>query len=177
MNVGACRAGSRKMRLAQRLKEALPPVLPTLACALGWGISAGVCALTGLMLGGWLTPSNVRTVILLFALGGFLAFPFGLFFARLLSQFRATGETAFAAAFIAFTVTTVAMTAALYGLQYRSYYAQWHADAFTRIWFLQFTHTLAAAAYEFAALGLRLYFPLGFVALLAASLWFARRSR
>ena len=46
-----------------------------------------------------------------------------------------------------------------------------------RIWFLQFTHTIAAALYQFAVLGLRLFFPFGFVALFVASFWFARRVR
>ena len=74
-------------------------------------------------------------------------------------------------------VATVAVTAGFFALQYRDYYAEWHAEAFTRIWFLQFAHTLAAALYQFAVLGLRLFFPLGFVALLVASFWFARRAR
>jgi hypothetical protein len=36
---------------------------------------------------------------------------------------------------------------------------------------------VAAAFYQFAVIGLRLYFPFGVVALLAASAWFARRAR
>ena len=138
------------------------------------GRVTGICALTSLMLDDWQTPGKIRSVVVLFALGGAVAFPFGIFLARLVSLGR-QAETAFAAAFLALTVTTLAATAGLFGLQYREYYAQWHADAFTWIWFLQFTHTLAAALYQFAVLGLRLYFPLGFVALLAASLAFARR--
>ena len=177
MNVGACPAAPRSVRLAHRLRDALPPILPTLGGAIGWGAAAGSCALSGLMLDDWQTPAKIRAVFLLFALGGFVAFPFGLYFARLLAGWRQTGETAFAAAFLCLTLATIAATAALYGLQYREYYAQWHEEAFTLIWFLQFIHTLAAAAYQFAVLGLRLYFPLGFVALLAVSLWFARRPR
>ena len=69
------------------------------------------------------------------------------------------------------------MTGGLYALDYRAYYAEWHADTFTRIWFLQFAHTIAAALYQFAVLGLRLFFPVGFAALLVASFWFARRAR
>ena len=177
MNVGACPAAPRSVRLAHRLRDALPPILPTLGGAIGWGAAAGSCALSGLMLDDWQTPAKIRAVFLLFALGGFVAFPFGLYFARLLAGWRQTGATAFAAAFLCLTLATIAATAALYGLQYREYYAQWHEEAFTLIWFLQFIHTLAAAAYQFAVLGLRLYFPLGFVALLAVSLWFARRPR
>lgn len=177
MTSGAGNAAPRQTGLARRLTRALPPVLPTLGGAVGWGAVAGLCALGGLMLGGWQTPAKIRSVFLLFGLGGFVAFPFGIYLARLLAQWRSSGETAFAAAFVSFALATIAATAALYGLQYREYYAQWHEEAFSRIWFLQFVHTLAAAAYQFAVLGVRLYFPVGFVALLAASLWFARRAR
>ncbi len=171
MIIGSGRAEGSESRLAR----ALPPLLPTLGYALAWGVVTGICALTSLMLDDWQTPGKIRWVVVLFALGGFVAFPFGLYLARLLAQLRGSGEAAFAAAFVSFALATIAATAALYGLQYREYYAQWHQEAFSRIWFLQFVHTLAAAAYQFAVLGVRLYFPVGFVALLAASLAFARR--
>jgi hypothetical protein len=100
----------------------------------------------------------------------------GLTLARFLSH-RRQREVAFAVAFLSFAFATAAVTGGLFALQYREYYAEWHADAFTRIWFLQFTHTIAAALYQFAVLGLRLFFPFGFAALLVVSFWFARRVR
>ena len=158
------------------LAAALPPILPTLGHALAWGLIAGLCALTSVMLGGWETPAKIRTIFLLFGLGGFLAFP-----VRPVSGTASIGrrksETAFAACFLSLAATTIAVTSILFGLQYREYYAQWHADAFTWIWFLQFTHTIAGALYQFAVLGMRLYFPFGFIALIAASIWFARSPR
>jgi hypothetical protein len=176
MRVGSGRTIPDEPRMTGTLAAALPPILPTLGHALIWGLVGGLCALTSVMLGGWETPAKIRTIFLLFSLGGVLAFPVGLFLARLLSDGAKT-ETAFAAAFLSLAVTTIAGTAGLFGLQYREYYAQWHADAFTWIWFLQFTYTMAAALYQFAALGMRLYFPFGFVALIAVSLWFARSPR
>lgn len=136
----------------------------------------GGSALAMLMLAEWQTLYKIRVVAVFYALGGALAFPFGLFLARLVSA-GMRRETAFAAMLLSLAVATMAVTAGLFSLQYRSYYAQWHADAFTRIWFLQFVFTVAAALYQFAVLGLRLYFPIGFVALLAVSAWFARRAR
>ena len=136
----------------------------------------GASALLMLVLENWETPQKIRTVTALFALGGAAGFPLGLILARFLS-YRRQGETAFATALLSLAAATAAMTAAFFALQYREYYAEWHADAFTRIWFLQFAHTFAAALYQFAVLGLRLFFPLGFVALLVASFWFARRAR
>jgi hypothetical protein len=141
-----------------------------------WGIAMGASALLMLVLENWETPQKIRTVTALFALGGAAAFPLGLILARFLS-YRRRRETAFAAAFLSFAFATVCITAGLFALQYRDYYAQWHADTFTRIWLLQFAYTIAAALYQFAVLGLRLFFPLGFGALLVASLWFARRAR
>jgi hypothetical protein len=151
-------------------------VVPTLGGALLWAIAMGAGALLVLVLERWETPWKIRTVAALFALGGFVAFPFGLMLARLLSHNRRP-EVAFAAAFLCLASVTACATGAFYALGYRAYYAEWHADLFSRIWFLQFTHTIAAALYQFAVLGLRLFFPFGFIALIAASAWFARSAR
>ncbi|SIT52706.1 conserved hypothetical protein [Mesorhizobium prunaredense] len=42
---------------------------------------------------------------------------------------------------------------------------------------VQFVHTMATALYQFIVLGIRLYFPLGFIALALAKIWFARQQR
>jgi hypothetical protein len=162
--------------LSGALAAALPPFLPMLAGMLAWGIAMGASALGVLLFENWETPQKIRTVTALFALGGAVAFPFGLILARFLA-YRRQREVAFAVAFLSFAFATACVTGGLFALQYREYYAEWHADAFTRIWFLQFIHTVAAALYQFAVLGLRLFFPVGFVALLLASFWFARRPR
>lgn len=124
----------------------------------------------------WETPEKIRTVSLLFASGGALGFPVGLFAARLVSLGRHR-EVAFAAAFVCLAAATIGLTGALFALQYRSYYAEWHAPAFTLTWVLQFVFTTLVALYQFVVLGIRLYFPIGFVALFAASVWFARQQR
>ncbi|AZO38153.1 MAG: hypothetical protein EOS81_11200 [Mesorhizobium sp.] len=41
----------------------------------------------------------------------------------------------------------------------------------------EFTFTLPTALHQFLALGVRLYFPLGFAALVGVSIWFARQQR
>ena len=169
-------SGQPGRRLADTISQALPPFFPTLGGAFLWGLAMGGSALATLVLAQWETPYNIRVVVVLFAIGGAIAFPFGLFLARLLSTSKRR-ETAFAAMLLSLAIVTIAATSGLFALQYRSYYAEWHAEAFSRIWFLQFIHTVAAAAYQFAVLGLRLYSPFGFVALLAASAWFARRAR
>lgn len=162
--------------MTQALGRARPPLAATLAGSAIWALAMGGGALVNLVLDGWETAARIRFVALLFAIGGALAFPAGLFLARLVSAGRRS-EAAFAASVVSLTVCTIAITAALYALQYRSYYAEWHAPAFTVTWAIQFLFTTAVAFYQFAVLGIRLYFPVGFLALAVAGLWFARRPR
>ncbi|TIU13037.1 MAG: hypothetical protein E5W40_08905, partial [Mesorhizobium sp.] len=86
-------------------------------------------------------------------------------------------QVALAAAFVCLLATTISFTGGLFALHYRSYYAQWHEPALTIAWSIQFVHTVATAFYQFIVLGIRLYFPLGFIALALASIWFARQQR
>ncbi|MDX8451691.1 hypothetical protein RFM98_02875 [Mesorhizobium sp. VK9D] len=44
-------------------------------------------------------------------------------------------------------------------------------------WAFEFAFTMLTALYQFVVLGVRLYFPPGFAALVAASIWFARQRR
>ncbi|WP_246681246.1 hypothetical protein [Mesorhizobium sp. B2-6-1] len=167
---------ARRHRALGRLRGAIPTPGTALLGALLWAATMGASTLLNLLLESWVTPDKIRTVTLLFAGGGALAFPVGLFAARLVSRGR-SWEVAFAAAFVGLAAATIGLTAGLYALQYRSYYAAWHAPTFTLTWGLQFVFTMAVALYQFVVLGIRLYFPIGFLALFAASLWFARRRR
>lgn len=163
-------------RNVNHVRSALPGWRATLFGSLAWAVAMGASALINLLLDHWATPDKIRIVSLLFAGGGALAFPLGLFAARLVSLGRGR-EVAFAAAMVCLAAATIGLTAGLYALQYRSYYAEWHAPAFTLTWGFQLVFTMAVASYQFVVLGIRLYFPLGFVALFAASLWFARQRR
>lgn len=154
----------------------MPTAGTALLGSLLWALAMGASALVNLLLDNWVTPQKIRTVSALFAAGGGLAFPVGLFAARLVSLGRGW-EVAFAAAFVTIAAATTGLKALLYALQYRSYYAEWHAPAFTLTWAFQLAFTMAVASYQFVVLGIRLYFPLGFIALFAASLWFARHQR
>ena len=154
----------------------MPTLREALLGAVLWAATMGASALVNLLLDNWVTPDKIRIVSLLFAGGGALAFPIGLFAARLVSLGRGW-EVAFAATLVGLAAATIGLTAGLYALQYRSYYAEWHAPALTLEWGFQLVFTMAVALYQFVVLGIRLYFPLGFVALFAASLWFARQHR
>lgn len=130
----------------------------------------------GLYAEGWQSIDRARIVIVIYLAGAAIAFPLALWLARYVA-FGRSREIAFAAAFLAFAGMTIGVTAVVYALDYRHYYVQWHAETFSVPWMFQFAFTVAGAIYQFAVLGLRLYFPLGFAALFAASFWFARRAR
>jgi hypothetical protein len=163
-------------RMGRALRGALPSSRAALFGALAWAVAMGASALANLFSYDWQTATKIRFVALLFAAAGALAFPVGLYFARLFSAGR-NGQTAFAAAFVSLAIFTAAFTSGFFALQYRFYYAEWHAPAFSITWGFQFAFTGAAALYQFAVLGVRLYFPIGFIALILASLWFARQPR
>jgi len=165
-----------RTRTPGRLRSALPSARAAIFGALLWGATMGTSALINLLLDDWETPAKIRFVSLLYAAGGVLAFPVGLFLARLVSRGR-HWEVALAAAFVCLLATTLAFTGTLFALQYRSYYAEWHAPAFTITWAFELVFTGLTALYQFVVLGIRLYFPLGFAALSVASVWFARQRR
>lgn len=169
-------AGDRglRKRLLARLDHARPSFRVATIGAVLWALAMAASALFNLMLDAWETPDKVQTVTALFGVGGFFAFPFGLWAARFLSEDK-RADTAFAAAFVCFAVATIAITGVLYAIQYRLYYAQWHAKAFTVTWAFQLVFTGLAALYQFTVLGIRLFFPFGFLCLFVAALWFARR--
>lgn len=162
--------------LISRLQSAAPDWYTALIGGMAWGAAMAANARFGLWLQGWQTPDRIATVVLLYALGGMLAFPVGMLVARFLSEGR-DGQASFSAAFLSFTVATLGITALLYTLIYWRSYAGMHAEVFSPTWALQLIFTTLFALYQFASLGLRLYLPFGFIALFAASFWFVRRMR
>lgn len=161
---------------ATRLRLALPAPHTAIAGALAWALLMGSSAYARLLVANWQMPQSIVAVVLLFAAGGAFAFPLGLYAARFIALGR-SGEVAFAAFLSCLIAATIVVTGGLYALQYRSYYAEWHGTPFSVRWFFQFAFTSAGALYQFAILGIRFYFPLGFVALFAAALWFVRQPR
>lgn len=111
---------------------------------------------------------------MIFGFGALLTWWPSLFLARFAALGRRP-ETRFAAFLFFLSLGTIAMTAMLYALDYRQFYAQWHAPAGTRTWFFQFAFTSLIAFYQFLVLGVRLYLPLGGVILVGVSLWLASR--
>jgi hypothetical protein len=162
--------------LGARVRRSWPSAAETFAGGAIWAAVMAASAFAAILMQDWETTAKIRSVAVLYALGGALAFPVGLFVARLLAL-RRSAEVAFAAAFLAFAAATIAITGLLFAFDYRTYYAEWHADTGSITWVFQLVFTTLAALYQFAVLGVRLLFPVGFIALFAASIWFARMPR
>ncbi|MEI2299825.1 hypothetical protein [Ensifer sp. MJa1] len=161
--------GTRKQG---RLARAIPTPLQIGLGAPLWGAAMALSAWCGLWLRERALTFHLSELLLLFGLGALIAWPPSLFLAR----FAAIGrrpETRFAAYLLFLSLGTIATTAALFALDYRQFYAQWHAPAGSRTWFFQFTFTSLIAIFQFLVLGIRLYLPLGGLVLVAASLWLA----
>lgn len=161
--------------MAARIRASLPSFREVLFGAPVWGVVMALSALVALYLRNGAETSHLYSILVLFFLGGLVSWPFAL----LLGRFGAIGrgrETRFAAFFLCLTLCTIAITAVLFALDYRIFYARWHAPFGTGLWAYQFAFTSASAIYQFIVMGIRLYLPIGFAALALASLWLTWRT-
>lgn len=153
------------------------PVLPALPVlfggAVGWGLLMAASAFLALAMDGRAQNFHLDRILAIYFAGGLFAWPIALPLARLFTRRKAI-ETRFAANFTLLSLGTIALTAFLFAMDYRLFYAQWHQPAGTRIWVYQFVFTSAGAVYQFLVMGLRLYLPVGLLLVAAASLWLAR---
>jgi hypothetical protein len=77
---------------------------------------------------------------------------------------------------IILTLATHTATAAIFALQYRMFYAHWHAEFPSITWCFQFVVTSASAVYQYTVGSSYLYMPAAPVLFVALGLWFARRA-
>jgi hypothetical protein len=117
---------------------------------------------------------SAHRLIGVFALGAFIAFPLARYALTFVPERWQKGQR-FAAAFLVLGITTLGFTALLIAFDFLGYYAQWHDDHLSRRRFFETVMTILSACYQFLVLGLRLFLPLGFVALIAVSSFFALR--
>lgn len=160
----------------RRLVRALPPICDVRRGALVWALAMLASSLAGI----WFFEGGIsgKKALLgaIFFVAGLVAWPFALFFARLIAL-GCGAAWRFAASFISLFGMSAGFTALIFSQQYRSYYAQWHHPFLSRMGMNQFVETSASAVYQFLVLGIRLYFPLGIVFFLLASLWLMRCMR
>lgn len=155
--------------------KALPAFFALLG-ALGWGVCSAASAAAGLYLRNRLETDHAADIVTLFFAGGFFGWLLALAALRLLPA-STSRLLRFAAACLAIAFFTLAGAAAVFAFEYRIFYAQWHAQTFSRIWFFQQLFTSVGAVYQFAVLGLGLYFPFAALPLLPAGAILCRRAR
>ncbi|MGE7369402.1 hypothetical protein ACQKKX_10075 [Neorhizobium sp. NPDC001467] len=151
------------------------------ATALLWGMAMTISAAASLLLRGRLETFHLPTILTIFFAGGFLAWLLTeLVGWSVISLARRRSRRQWPRAVLAGTglaAATLFVTAALFALEYRSFYARWHAETLSRVWLLQFAFTSASAYYQFAVMALRLYLPLGPFFLVAGTWIMLRRMR
>ncbi len=113
-------------------------------------------------------------LVTFFGLGGLIAFLIVTLLFRWVPGRWRKGQR-FAAAFIGLSLATIGITALIFALHFRAYFAEWHDDHLSIRLAFETTFTIAAAIYQFLVLGLRLYLPLAVIALLGASWAFATK--
>ncbi len=159
-----------------RFAASLPPAGQWWGGAVAWALAMAASFLLSTTLFGRASGSHVATLTALYALGGLLGWTVAVPLIRFSGHGR-TAPTVFSAWFLLLGITTIAATSALFALQYRLFYAHWHAPFPSRIWVYQFIFTSASALYQFAVLGLRHFLPTAFVLLLALGILMARSNR
>lgn len=145
----------------------------TLLFGLIWAIFMAVHTLGSLYGQGWQDITSIAKLTLLIFIGALIGGMLGWFLATLLGAHRIAPKR-FAVACVFILLATVGVMASLFALQYRQYFSQWHMSTFSIGWFYQLVFTGASALYLFAVQGLRLLLPFGPVALVLASLYFAK---
>ena len=163
--------------MLQRLNPATPfrPTGPLLwlGASVAWAFAMVVAALVAIH---WLrggTHVENGPIAAVFAIGGFLAFGPANRLAEWISSPARLSRIA--AHLVCLGAFTAGLTALAFAIQYRTYYAQWHGEFLTELWFWQLAFTLAAALYQFAVMGLILFIPLGVPALLITAILLAVR--
>jgi hypothetical protein len=162
-------------RFSARLNDAIPAASTVLFGSALWGIAMAGSALVGLYVRDGLIIFSKLAVISLFFYGPAVGFAPGLFLANLICG-RAAGVWRFVIGTIILALATHTATAALFALQYRVFYAHWHAEFLSVTWCFQLVFTSIAAVYQFTVDSLYVYFPVAPLLFLGLGLWFARRA-
>ncbi len=130
----------------------------------------------GILERGLQNTGHALGIIGLFALGGALAFPTGLFVARILERDGGC-ERAFATAFLSFGICTIGLTGLCYVVFHLTRHGGWPAGGPAAGRAVRTAFTVLGALFEFAAFGMRMYIPVGLAALFMVAAWRAWPTR
>lgn len=162
--------------MKQRLEHAVPSKTAALAGPFVWGAAMALSCVIGLYMRHRGETDHFWQIVAFYFAGAFIAFTPALVLARYLA-FSKPATARFCAFALCLCLVTYGVTALLFALQYRIFYAQWHEPFLTRIWFFQQLFTTLGATYQFTIIGLWLYFPVGIVCLFVTSFILSLRMR
>ncbi|QGG90729.1 hypothetical protein GH983_09735 [Agrobacterium sp. MA01] len=157
-------------------RRPLPSVQLWMGGSLAWALAMAASFQLSVHFFGRATSSHDLALTLIYAAGGLIGWLVALPLIHVVEK-RGGQQTVLAAWLLLLGVVTVGAISGIYALQYRSFYAHWHAPFPSRIWVYQQIFTTASALYQFAVLGLRHLLPAGLAMLLVLSMVMARRSR
>jgi hypothetical protein len=158
-----------------RFAASIPAPSTVLFGSAVWGILMAAAAFIGLYWRDGLIIHSMLAVISLFFYGPAVGFAPGLWLAELICG-KAGRIRRFIIGTIILTLATHTATATIFALQYRAFYAHWHAEFPSITWCFQFVFTSAGAAYQFTVDSFYVYYPVALLLFLLLGLWFARRA-
>lgn len=163
------------VRFGRWLHAAIPSPSTVLFGSAAWGLLMALGALAGLYWSHALIIIQKPALVSLFFYGPAVGFAPGLWLAELICG-KAGRFTRFIVGTIVLGLATHTATAALFALQYRVFYAHWHAAFLTVVWCFQFVFTTASALYQFTVDSRYVYLPIVPVLIVLLGIWFARRT-
>ncbi len=162
--------------IIRTLRRARHALLPAALFAPAYGAAITTAVIGHMVWREQAIGMRMLAVVILFALGGTIAGFAAWLTAATIAGARRRAQR-FAAMTFALTLATAGFTAFLFFLQFQVYYAQWHDEAFSRMWVWQVLFTGASAVYIFISSGLRMLLPFGLPVLFFAAWLFARKPR
>jgi hypothetical protein len=172
----AALAHAAPMTLRQRLASGMPAPATVLFGSAVWGLAMTAVAVAGIYWRDGLAIVRPLAVFSLFFYGAAVGFAPGLWLAELFCG-RAGRAVRFVIGTIILALSTHTATAVLFALQYRMFYAHWHAPFLSVVWCFQFAFTTASALYQFTVDSMFVYLPLAPLAFAGLGFWFARRAQ
>jgi hypothetical protein len=165
---------SRVGAVLQAAGDALPSPSLVIFGSVAWGVVLAATAMMGMWLQNGLIVVNPLAISGVYFYGGSLGFAPAVWLGRMLFARRSlplrfVGGTALIA------LSSHVAAAAIFALQYRVFYAHWHADFPDIIWFFQLAFTSAGAVYLFTVGSFADYWPFSILGFLAFGFWFATR--
>lgn len=163
-------------RLGARLHDAVPSPHVVLFGSTAWGVLMAISAVLAIWMHNGLIVSTPLALIALYFYGGSLAFAPGLWLAAFFFDQRGMASRLIGSTVVILLATHIA-TAGIFALQYRVFYAHWHATFPSLTWFFQFSFTSAGAIYQYSVDSIYYYWPFTLICFLGFGLWFARIKR